>query len=228
MEQLTLDLDVQAGPSLGSFVAGPNQAAISHLTLWVGAHHGAAQRSPVPTYLWGDAGSGKTHLLLAVRQALAVRGEAAGWLDPAMVEPPEFDQRWSVLLLDDVQFYNQVQQQAAFNWFVNAQTHQRAVMAAGSLPPADLPLREDVRTRLGWGHLFKLEVLGEADRRAVLQQRARERGLSLSGEVLDFMLHRFSRDLGSLMELLDRLDHFSLQTHRAITVPLLKAMLEQV
>jgi DnaA family protein len=41
------------------------------------------------------------------------------------------------------------------------------------------------------------------------------------------MLSRFSRDLGSLMQLLGQLDAYALQTQRAITIPLLKAMLEE-
>ena len=45
-------------------------------------------------------------------------------------------------------------------------------------------------------------------------------------EVLDYMLHRFSRDLGSLMELLTQLDGYALQTQRAITIPLIRSMLE--
>ena len=52
------------------------------------------------------------------------------------------------------------------------------------------------------------------------------RGVFLGDEVMDFMLNRFSRDLGSLMQLLDQLDAYALRTQRAITIPLLKAMLE--
>ena len=102
----------------------------------------------------------------------------------------------------------------------------RWVLAAGELPPADLALREDLRTRLGWGHVFALQVLDEPARRAVLRQQADARGVFLGDEVMDFMLNRFSRDLGSLMQLLDHLDHYALQTQRAITIPLIKSMLE--
>ncbi|MFS2054478.1 HdaA/DnaA family protein, partial [Variovorax sp. CT11-76] len=87
-------------------------------------------------------------------------------------------------------------------------------------------LREDLRTRLGWGHVFHLQVLGESERRAVLRQAADARGVMLSDDVLDYMLHRFSRDLGSLMELLTQLDGYALQTQRAITIPLIRSMLE--
>ena len=124
------------------------------------------------------------------------------------------------------QQFSAVQQHAAFNWFVNAQTLQRGVLAAGELPPADLALREDLRTRLGWGHVFQLQVLSEPELRGVLRCEADARGVFLGDEVMDFMLTRFARDLGSLTQLLDQLDGYALQTKRAITIPLIRSMLE--
>jgi DnaA-homolog protein len=222
MKQLTLDIGLARGPSLASFMAGPNEAAWKHLQLWAGS----PTRSPVPTYLWGPGGSGKTHLLQAVQASLREQGALVGWLDPSMAEPPPFEESWAVVLMDEVQLYSAVQQQAAFSWFVQAQALQRGVLAAGALPPADLKLREDLRTRLGWGHVFELHVLSEPERRAVLRQEADARGVFLSDEVMDFILHRFTRDLGSLMQLLEHLDAYALQTQRAITIPLIKSMLE--
>lgn len=222
MKQIALDIGIAGPATLSNFFAGPNDAALKHLQLWVGS----PTRSPVPTYLWGTGGSGKTHLLKAVEEALREQGATAGWLDASTTQPPAFDDRWAVVLMDDVHLYTAVQQHAAFNWFVNAQTLQRGVLAAGAMPPADLKLREDLRTRIGWGHVFQLHALSEPERRAVLRQAADERGVFLSDEVMDFMLTRFSRDLASLMELLKQLDVYALQTKRAITVPLIKSMLE--
>ncbi len=226
MKQLALDIGMAAGPTLDGFFAGPNEPALRHLTLWVGDSHVPTLHSPVPTYLWGEGGCGKTHLLEAVRSALREQGASVGWLAADLLDPPEFDERWGAVLFDDVHLYTAVQQHAAFNWFINAQSLQRGVVAAGAVPPADLALREDLRTRLGWGHVFHLQVLSEAERRAVLRQAADSRGVMLSDDVLDYMLHRFSRDLGSLMGLLAQLDGYALQTQRAITIPLIRAMLE--
>lgn len=226
MKQLALDIGIAPGPTLAGFFAGANEPALRHLMLWVGDGHAPTVHSPVPTYLWGESGSGKTHLLEAVRGALREQGAQVGWLHPGLADPPPFDERWLALLMDDVHLYSAVQQHAAFNWFVNAQSLQRGVVAAGLLPPADLPLREDLRTRLGWGHVFHLQLLGEAERRAVLRRAADARGVMLPDEVLDWVLNRFSRDLGSLMELLEQLDGYALQTQRAITIPLIRAMLE--
>ena len=226
MKQLALDIGLASGPTLDGFFAGPNEPALRHLRLWGGGGQASTVHSPVPTYLWGEGGSGKTHLLESVGGALAAQGAVVGWLHAGVIEPPEFDDRWVAVLLDDVHLYTAVQQHAAFNWFVNAQSLQRGVVAAGALPPADLVMREDLRTRLGWGHVFHLQVLGETERRAVLRQAADTRGLMLSDDVLDYMLHRFSRDLGSLMELLNQLDGYALQTKRAVTIPLIRSMLE--
>lgn len=224
MQQLALDIGLATGPTLESFFAGPNEAVLQHLRLWAGS----PTRSPVPTYLWGPQASGKTHLLESVRDALRQQGARVGWLDADVLEPPEFNDGWAAVLLDDVHLYTAVQQHAAFNWFVNAQGLQRWVLGAGTLPPADLPLRDDLRSRLGWGHVFQLQLLSDPERRAVLRKQADARGVFLSDEVMDFMLTRFSRDLGSLMQLLERLDGYALQTQRAITIPMIKSMLENI
>jgi len=226
MKQLALDIGLPTGPTLHNFLGGPNEAAHRHLVLWVGAGSSAATRSPVPTYLWGPSGSGKSHLLKAVHAALREQGATVGWMDARVAEPQPYREAWAAVLLDDVHLYSALQQHAAFNWFVNAQTHQRWVLAAGDLPPATLQVRDDLRTRLGWGHVFGLTVLSEPERRSVLRQAADARGVFLGDEVMDFMLTRFSRDLGSLMELLDLLDRYAMQTQRAITIPMIRAMME--
>ena len=226
MKQIALDVGLASSPTFANYFAGPNDAALKHLELWASS----TPRSPVPIYLWGEAGSGKTHLLRAAVNALQQSGCQVGWMNAFTVEPPEFNAAWSAVVLDECDAYTAVQQQAAFNWFVNATSgadgQPRCVLAAGSLPPADLLLRDDLRSRLGWGHVFGLHPLTEAERRSVLRHDADTRGVFLSDEVIDFMLRRFSRDLSSLMQLLNQLDGYALQTKRAITVPLIKAMLD--
>lgn len=227
MKQIALDIGLNTGPTLQNFFPGPNRPAWEHLRLWLGPGGAAVTRSPVPTYLWGTSGSGKTHLLKAVREALREQGAVVGWMDAGMQEAPPFSESWAVVLLDDVHLFSAVQQQTAFNWFVHAQTLQRAVLGTGDQPPAALRLRDDLRTRLGWGHVFALTVLSEPERRAVLRQAADARGVFLGDEVMDFMLTRFSRDLPSLMELLDLIDAYALRTKRAITVPMIRAMMDE-
>lgn len=226
MKQLPLDYGLAPVPDLDNFMATGNEAALSHLRHCLEQ----TERGGVPTYLWGEPGSGKTHLLRAVAHALGAQGEAVGWLDASVAQPQGFNAAWQVVLMDDCHLFDERQQATAFNWFVNAQTPTqglpRWVLAAGAVPPADLPVREDLRTRLGWGQVHRVQALDEPERHRVLQHAALGRGLHLSDEVVAFMVNRFSRDLSSLMQLLDHLDRYALGTQRAITIPLIKSMLE--
>ena len=228
MKQIALDIGVSVGPSLANFFPGNNASALAHLELWMAG----STRSPVPTYLWGEHGCGKTHLLQAVAEHIQGQGALVGWMDASTRQAAEFNPEWDVLIMDDVQSFTPVQQHAAFNWFVNAATpgssRQPWVLAAGALPPQDLPLREDLRTRLGWGHVFQLQLLDDDQRREVLVRHAQALGMSLNTDLLDYLLSRFSRDLGHLMDLLQRLDHYALQTQRPLTIPLLRAMLDEL
>jgi DnaA family protein len=222
MKQLPLAIGPHGSPTFHTFIArsGANAAALAHLQ---SLHTPAA-----PVYLWGLRGSGKTHLLHALARAAQQRGERAGWFDAGVPTPWAFDEGWSLLVIDDAHRLDAARQQAAFGLFVEAATHAVQVAAAGDVPPVDLPVRDDLRTRFGWGHVFALEPLNEADARAAVRREADERGIRLSDDVMDYVLKRFARDLKHLMALLDRLDVYALAEHRQIvTVPLLKRMLDE-
>jgi DnaA-homolog protein len=220
LKQLPLAIGPAPLASFDSFVPGSNAAAVVHL-------RALALQAGVPVYLWGASGSGKSHLLHALTRAVHDSGGRAGWFDALSGAPWRFDASWSLVVLDGCEAFDSAQQQAAFALFIDAAAHGAQVAAAGTLPPVDLPLRDDLRTRLGWGLVFALEPLVEADARAALRREADRRGIFLSDEVMDYLLTRFSRDLKHLMALLDRLDEFALAEHRAVTVPLLKKMFEQ-
>lgn len=219
MKQLPLPMAVPAAAGFETFVPWPDAATLHHLQQL------PAQATPV--YLWGPAGSGKTHLLQALAAQRHTRGEQVGWFDAGTPPPWTLDAGHVLLLLDRCDELDDAQQQAAFALLVEAQTHNVPWVAAGRLPPVDLPLREDLRTRLGWGPVFALECLPEPQARAVLRRESDRRGIFLSDEVMGYLLTRFARDLGHLMALLDRLDEFALAEHRAVTVPLLKKMLSE-
>src|SRR6185437_15870003 len=53
-------------------------------------------------------------------------------------------------------------------------------IAAASAPPARLPLRDDLRTRLALGLVFEVVPLADADKPQALATYARERGFRLS------------------------------------------------
>ena len=217
MEQIPLAIGLDAQPTFDNFMPGANGAALEHLR--------ALRLPATPVYLWGAGGCGKTHLL----QALAARCQAAGqqvaWLDAEDPLPWTLQPGWALVLVDRCDALDEAAQHAAFALFEDAAAHGVQWVAAGRLPPVDLPLRDDLRTRLSWGHVFALQPLPDAETRAVLRREADRRGIFLSDEVMAFLLTHFERDLGHLMRLLDRLDHYGLAKARRITVPLVRQML---
>ncbi|HQC98092.1 MAG TPA: DnaA regulatory inactivator Hda [Aquabacterium sp.] len=222
MRQLPLPIQPPADEGFDALVVGRNDHAVQHLrSLLPGT--GAA----TPVYLWGDAGSGKTRLLRALAAQHRARGGRVGWFDATDAAPWTLDEGWSLVIVDRCEALDAARQQAAFALFVEAGTQGVQWAAAGRLPPIDLPVREDLRTRLGWGHVFALQPLAEAETRAALRREADARGILLPDEVIAHLLTHFERDMAHLMALLDRLDGFSLAEKRQITVPLLRKMLAE-
>ncbi len=219
MKQLPLAIVSEPLRSFDTYVAGANLPALVHL-------HGLTQQA-APVYLWGPSGVGKTHLLQALASQVQQQGGRVSWFTAAEPAPWSFEESDTLIVLEDCDRFDEAQQQAAFALFVEATTHGIAIAASGKVPPVDLPLRDDLRSRLGWGHVFALSPLTEPEARAALRREADRRGLFLSDDVMDYLLTRFARDLKHLMAVLDRLDEFALIQKRAITVPLLKQMLAE-
>ena len=219
MQQIPLPIGPQPEPRFDNFLAGANAAALSHLQ--------QLQMPAAPVYLWGPPGSGKSHLLRALAARSQAAGHRVGWFDADDGLPWTLQPDWQLVLIDRCEALSPQAQHAAFVLFVDAAAHGVQVAAAGALPPVDLPVREDLRTRLAWGHVFALQPLADAETRAALRREADHRGIFLSDEVMDHLLTHFPRDLSQLMTLLDRLDSYALARGRRVTVPLLRQMVAE-
>jgi DnaA family protein len=222
MKQIPLPIAPPPADGFDQLVVGRNAAAVQHLHAL-----GLSPAAQAPVYLWGDAGTGKTRLLRALAAQRQGAGDRVGWFDAADALPWALEPAWSLVVVDRCDALDAPHQQAAFALFVEAGTQGVQWAAAGRLPPVDLALRDDLRSRLGWGHVFALQPLAEGETRAALRREADRRGIWLSDEVMDYLLTRFARDLGHLMALLDRLDGYALAEQRSVTVPLLKKMLAE-
>lgn len=217
MRQIPLALLAPPAHSFDNFLPGANAEALSYL-------NGLALGAP-PVLVWGPTGAGKTHLLRALAERWQAGGQRVAWYDADTPLPWELPAHESLLLLDDCQRFDEGQQHAAFALFAASAGQGYTVVAAADAPAVDLAVREDLRTRLGWGPSFALEPLRESEMRAVLRREADRRGLLLGDDVLSYLLTRFERNLKGLMSLLERLDEFAMASKRALTLPLLKAML---
>lgn len=219
MKQLLLDLNAHAPPALDTFVTGQNGELLALLgRVAHGAVNGLGERF---IYLWGEAGAGKSHLLRALGSlagAVYLEGNAD---EAALAYRPDL----RLYLLDDVADLSPGSQIAAFTLFNQVREHGGVLVAAGPQAPAALSVREDLRTRLGWGLIYQVHGLTDAEKIAALEHAAAARGLALSAGVLPYLMTHFKRDMPSLTAMLDALDRYSLETKRPITLPLLKDLL---
>jgi DnaA family protein len=219
MRQLLLDLIAEKPQTLANFEAGKN-AELYQLLCRLAADPAAGGERFV--YLWGRAGAGKTHLLRALAVASGARYIEAG----STAEDYLYDPAIRIYLLDDCERLSPEAQIAAFNLFNDVREHGALMLTSGAVPPAILPVREDLRTRLCWGLIYQVHELSDEEKIAALSQAAAARGLAVSPGVLPYLITHFQRDMRSLSAMLDALDRYSLETQRPITLPLLRSLLQ--
>ncbi|MGH8721062.1 MAG: HdaA/DnaA family protein [Burkholderiales bacterium] len=193
--QLALPLQPPPAPSLDNFVPGSNGELLARLR-----ELAAGRCAEAVVYLWGAPGSGRSHLLAA-------------------------SARPGVTLADDVEGLDAAAQAALFSAINRAREAGGTVLAAGAAPPVQLALREDLRSRLGWGLVYEVKPLTDAEKAVYLHAEAARRGLRLSDEVVWYLLTHVRRDMPSLGAILEHLDRASLEQHRAITLPLVREAL---
>ncbi|HEY9532040.1 MAG TPA: DnaA/Hda family protein, partial [Burkholderiales bacterium] len=133
----------------------------------------------------------------------------------------------ALVVADDVERLDAPDQQALFLAINAARDGQAPVLAAGVAAPAGLALREDLRTRLGWGLVYQLKPLTDLEKAMHLRAEAGRRGLKLTDEVVWYLLHHLPRDLASLNGVLEVLDRHSLAEQRPVTLPLIREALSE-
>lgn len=219
MQQLLLELAPPPRPSFDNFFPGRNGAALTAL-------RGALAGGEPFVYLWGASGCGKTHLLRGFVDA-AKSQCAAAYFSAAEAD-------WSVaetlhaVAFDDVARLDESGQVALFDLCNILRASGGMLAASGEVPPAQLALRPDLRSRLASGIVLQVHPLGDAEKAAALREHAARRGMAMEEGLIGYLLTHFKRDMGTQTAVLDALDRFSLERKRPITLPLLKQALRSL
>ena len=196
MRQLALGISPPPEPSLDNFVPGENAELLARLR-----ELKAGTLAERIVYLWGEPGCGRSHLLRAC--------DGPG-----------------VTVADDVDLLDEARQSGLFSRINEAREAGTAVLAAGNAPPAQLAVRDDLRSRLAWGLVYQIKPLTDAERAVYLAAEAERRGMRLADDVVWYLLARVRRDLTSLGGILELLDRTSLEQKRRITLPLVRETLK--
>ena len=223
--QLTLGVGLNDDAQFKNFfVSGPNQPLVAAL---------AAGKEEPFFYIWGNGSPGLSHLLKASCNKAAAEGRRTMYVPladraqfaPQILEGAEF---LSLVCIDDIEnIAGDVEWEAAFFTAFNAmrQAGTQLVIAA-HIAAQQLAIQlPDLHSRLQSGLLFQLNELSDEDKLSALQLRAKQRGFDLPAAVGEFILVRADRNLSALMQILNELDHSSMQQQRKLTVPLVKSTL---
>jgi DnaA family protein len=215
MNQLLLGISPQWVSTLDNFVIGRNlelHTALRHALSSTGGERGI--------YVWGESASGKSHLLQATAQRAIANGQLAIYGRGLVPEAAQ------VVVVDDVHNLDADAQIQLFALYNRLRESGGMLLVSGNVAPVHLNLRDDLRTRLGWGLVYQVHALNDEEKTQALRQHAQARGFELPNEVTHYLLRHGRRDLPYLLGILDELDEHCLRLKkRAASIPLLKEIL---
>lgn len=217
MKQLILDIVPPAAPTFTNLVPGRNAELIDALRSFA-----RGELSERVLYVWGGTGAGKSHLCRAV----LAESPYAIHLDAANI--PNQPDAAVLHVLDDVDRLDEANQAALFN-FINQMSPREGcrLMVTGNAATRDLAIRRDLSTRVGSGLHYLVHGLSDEEVQAALIAHAAARGMELGADIASYLLRHARRDMRSQMALLDALDRHSLESGRAVTLPLVREVLNQ-
>ena len=184
-------------------------------------------------YIWGPQGTGKTHLL----QAACKKANEMDW--HVTYIPLEQYRDFSIDILDglgkldlvcidDLEFIidNIEWQQRVTLLFNEIRDNKNSIIISSKISPNNIKIDlDDLKSRLVWGHVFKIKAADDELKIKILKKEANERSFNLNDDVVEFLIRRSNRDLTSLIEILDEIDRSSLAAKRKITVPFVKELI---
>ena len=224
--QLILGVQLPQSATLDAFVGETNAQVLAAVEQIVDAR---SER----LFLHGPEASGKTHLLQAACRAAGDAGDRSVYVPLDQVA----DQAESLLAglqdmdcvcIDNVSAIagDRDAEIALLSLTDGLRARGGRLLVADRQPPAELGLAlADLASRLAWGGAIATAELDDADKHALLIERAAQRGMEMPDATARWLLRHGERDVPALMAALDTLDHASLAAHRRLTIPFVKQAL---
>lgn len=233
-QQTTLNVHLPSQPTFANYCVGRNANVLQTLQRYVNEPVNGPLVSDQLTYLWGQSGVGRTHLLQAMCYQADCAYQTAVYLPlktlpnltPAALEGLE---RLTLVCLDDIDTIagDRQWEAALFHLYNRLSEHQHRLVVTASLSPAEINIvLPDLKSRLISGITFQVYPLSDEDKCQALRQHARLRGMHLPEEVIRFLIRRTSRDMAVLLSHLETLDQASLAAKHTLTLPFVKKVLD--
>ena len=198
MDKLILNISPPEKKTFDNYVFGKNAEIVATLKDFDSKNCGFQI-----IYLWGVEGSGKSHLLNALKNPLIEK-------------------------IEDLQDMDTQEHTKLFNLINEIKSNDKKIIITGNQSPDEIKnMREDLLSRLKWGLVLHIKPLSDEDKFKVITNQSQERGFYIEEKVIQYCLRHLRRDLHTLINTLHALDEWSLKTKRPITINLLKELLNK-
>lgn len=169
-----------------------------------------------PLFLYGGVGLGKTHLMQAVGNEVALKNPNArilyiscetfvnDFLDHIRFKKKGFADRYrnvDMLIVDDLQFIagKEKTQEEFFHTFNALHQANKQIIISSDKPPKAIPtLEERLRSRLEWGMAIDIQSPDFETRCAILQTKAQQSGLTLPRDTLEYLASTIQTNIREL------------------------------
>ena len=220
MVQLPLALPILEARGADDFMLAPsNQEAVRMLERW--------PDWPSPTLcVHGPKGCGKTHLatIMAAQRGGALLLPDLAAIDPLLSQPPR------LTILDDAENFLGERRRETELFHLHNATREAGghLLCFFSRPPAQLSFAlPDLASRLRAAHAVSIAAPEDDLLAALLIKHFSDRQLRVPEEVIGYLLPRIERSGAAAAAMVAALDAAALSQKRAITVPLVRQVLEE-
>ena len=237
-------LPEMAGYTFDSFIVGSSNKFAHAAAIAVAENPGKKFN---PLFIYGNSGLGKTHLLLAIGQAIHekdprakiayVKGdEFTNQMVKAIKEgtTEDFRTRYrnvDLFLVDDIQFIagKQSTQAEFFNTFNNIYEAGHQIVITSDRPPLEMSLLEDrLRTRFEGGLMADIQPPDLETRMAITRNKAALLGLVLSDESVEYIAENITANIRQIEGVIKKITAYKEILNAVITIEWVKRAIEGV
>ena len=225
-----------------SFVVGKGNELAAAACMAVAKNPATAYN---PLFLWGGVGLGKTHLMLAVGNAMLAANPAvrvhyvsSETFTNEMIfsiqhsKTMEFKNKYrsvDALLIDDIQFLagKETTQEEFFHTFNALYDSRKQIILTSDRPPKEIRMLEErLVSRFHWGLLADIGKPDFETRVAILKKKAAEEDTILPEDVAHLIAENVSSNIRELEGCLIRLTAFAHLAKRSVDLPLAREVLQ--
>ncbi len=262
------DLTVLAGDELGEYQAGklaesednalPEMAGYTFDRFIVGNSNKFAHAAAIavsekpgqaynPLFIYGNSGLGKTHLLLAIGQAIHEKDPAKKL---AYIKGDDFTNQMvksikdgtvedfrlkyrnvDLFLVDDIQFIagKRSTQEEFFHTFNNIYEAGHQIVITSDRPPLEMSLLDDrLRTRFEGGLMADIQPPDLETRMAITRNKAAQLGIILSDDAVSYIAENITANIRQIEGVIKRLTAYKEILDDTITIDSVKRAIKDV